>query len=62
MVQQCRNQVLDRDLLAAQEGHPEVLQQLSSVLLGEGASVRDECSSKEDVTAQGFFLFTILSH
>lgn len=49
-------------LLAAQEGHPEVVLQLSPVLLGEGAGVWDEGCGEEDVPTESSLLFMVLSY
>lgn len=54
--------ILKTDLLAAQKRHPEVVQQLDSVFLGEGASIRDKGCSLKDVPAQSCLLFMKLSH
>lgn len=50
------------DLLVAEERHPEVVQQLSPVFLREGAGVRDESCSQQDVSTEGCLLLVILSH
>lgn len=50
------------NLLVTQEGHPQVVQQLPPVLLGEGAGIGDEGCSEEDVATQRLLLFVVLSH
>lgn len=50
------------DLLAAQERHPQGVQQFSPVLLGEGAGVGDEGRGEEDVPTKSLLLLVVLSH